>query len=222
MARPFPFSRSINSNNLAGISREASWSLDAYMRPLKRRLVSDSSQIAQPSELPTLPELAPSWKLTMPIIRPSRSKKLTREFMISRLPPKSDIPVTWMSWTDTPDKLETELTPRDIPFIKSFNPHELLNFTIATPPPDLGGASSSLSLIPFAIGFRKPLDKTRMTVLNGDKAQGYRPKPVDPNAISAPTIGFEHSLSLKAHLAKVESRQAIKDSRLRPRARKLR
>jgi len=139
--------------------------------------------------------------------------------MISRIPPKTDIPTTWMSWTDTPDKPETELALRELPSLESFNPRKRLNFTKTDSPgttsrPSRRGELEQPSLSGnFLIGFRQSLGKARITTLCGDSVQGYRAKPDDPNATHTPTIGFEHSLSLKAHLAKVEALQMIKDSR---------
>src|ERR1700749_1166445 len=122
------------------------------MPPLKRRSVSSpgedasSTSDARPN-LPEIPESVPSWQIITPSVKPSRSKQLTVERMVSRM--KHKPPVSWMSWTDTPDKPESTLIFNDI---TPFDPDQ-----------------------PVSVGYRKPLEENSSAALSGEKAQGYNP-----------------------------------------------
>jgi len=144
------------------------------------------------------------------------------------MPYKKPIPLSWQSWTDEPDKPETELTFRDLTPARQFDPNKMFDLSASWPPrsdkklkkPATDAeASTSTSTVPveeapFAgIGFRRPLMKETMTVLDGDRAQAFRAKPIDPNFVPTPTIGFEHSLTLKSHLEMVEQQKAAKNAR---------
>jgi len=217
---------SADGNNHNGLSQ-----VDAYMRPTKRHQLAplQRPQFAKGDEsYPELPETAPSWKLTTPIVRPSRAKHLTWNGMLARMPPRNPIPVTWRSWTDTPDKPETELTFRDMPSARLFDPNKVLDLSLSYPTPNANAktraqatgtviravSTSTPEPLPFTgIGFRKPLVKETMTALNGDRAQGFRSKPNNPNDNLPPTIGFEHSITLKEYLSQAERQQSIKEAR---------
>jgi len=208
---------------------------DAYMRPAKRIQLAPltnpfKAKSAKPDEpYPKLPDTVPSWKVTTPLIRPSRSSHLTWIGMVSRLPPRTPRPLSWYSWTDTPDEPETNLTFRDLTPARMFDPDKMLDLSVSFPPPSLmklksrrgeqeGASTSTIAAIepeePFTgIGFRRPVVKESMTVLNGDRAQGFRAPLIDPNVILPPTIGFEHSFALKEQLASIERQRAIKDAR---------
>jgi hypothetical protein len=222
-----PFLTRFSGNNQKGLSQ-----VDAYMRPTKRHQLAplQRPQFAKGDEpYPELPETAPSWKLSTPIVQPSRAKHLTWNGMLARMPPRNPIPITWSSWTDTPDKPETELTFRDMPSPRLFDPNKVLDLSLSYPVPNANAKTRAQATgtaairavstptpdpLPFTgIGFRKPLVKETMSVLNGDRAQGFRSKPNNPNDNLPPTIGFEHSLTLKEYLSQAERQQSIKEAR---------